>query len=695
MQRPPVYQSTAQLEVVKNRPELIASGSGDTRLQYIEDYITPQVIRLTSETILRPTAERTLDEQKPFVVPPPESVPERMAFLKSRFSVAREKEAGSNTPTNVLVLSFRAPHPADAPKYLRAIIAAYRDDLTRVYTSATAGQLKSLDEEIARLTKAKADTLVRLGELDRELRGGIDKAGHQVQGVSQEDLNSIRQRISHNRETETQLRLRQIVIEKDLDDIKNAGTTRAQRLAVMAKLNIPSERPGLFGDLRDPESLLAHLKTKKAELGVRLGPGHPEMISLSSQIKAVEEELVKRGPPEDELERYRRKLENEHAANVAQLKVLADVIAADEQTTRKMAPLQLAIDSNQAALVRDEGLLRDAKREKERVSATQTVSGYEMREVSSPSDGAQVAPVLTNSLLLGAVVGLLLGAGLALRAELADRSFHSPGDIRRHLGLPVLGHVPLIRTTEPAEVKPAAALDPLLAVFLRPRSAEAEAVRGIRTQLLFSTHNRDHQVIQITSPNAGDGKTTLASNLAIALAKADKRVVLVDCDFRKPRVHKLFGLPAPDVGLAAVVADQADLGAAIQGCEVENLSLLPCGPLPPNPGELLSSPRFQETLDDLRSTYDLVILDTPPVVAVADPAAVASRADGVILVFRMSPDARPAAERAKEELAAVSAHVLGVVVNASTGRDMGYGYGTGYRYDYQYADSYSEQKQKK
>ena len=312
--------------------------------------------------------------------------------------------------------------------------------------------------------------------------------------------------------------------------------------------------------------------------------------------------------------------------------------------------------------------------------------------MTRPSDGVQVAPILVQSLLLGAVVGLVLGVGLGLWAEVADRSFRSPTDLRRQLGLPVLGHVPPIRITDPPEVKPEVALDPILASHLRPHSAEAEAVRGVRTQLLFSTSGRDHQVLQITSPNPGDGKSTLAANLAISLAKSDKRVVLVDCDFRKPRIHRMFALTNPEMGVASVVADQADLGAVVQGCEIQNLSILPCGPRPANPAELLTTPKFQEILDDLRFNYDYVIVDTPPVLAVSDPAAVAPRVDGVILVFRMTKDARRAAERARDDLAAVGGHILGVVVNASNDRDMGYGYGHGYRYEYQYSDSYSDPK---
>jgi capsular exopolysaccharide synthesis family protein len=691
MQRAPVYQSSAQLNVVKNRPELVAGGAGDARVQYLEDYVAPQVIVLSSETILKLAAEKHLDQEGPYRVPPPASPTERVAFLKARFVVTREKEPGSNIPSNVLLLTFKAADPSDAPKYLRAIIAAYRDNLTGVSTGASATQKAQLERRIADLRTQEATKTELRNKAMNELHGVVDPATNKMitPGISQEELSSIRQRIAVNVNTQTTLKLREIVVEKELAEIATVtGGTRAQRLAIMTRLNVPVERSSIFGDPRDLDSMLASLQFKKSELGVRLGRGHPEMVALDNQIKALEKEIGKRGGPlDDELERYRRKLENEKTGIAEQMKVLDRQIVADEEKTRLMAPLQAKIVQLQQELLEIGRQVNETEGKKLEVSNTQTVSLFEVNDLSKPGDGIQVAPVLVQSLLLGAVVGLLFGAGLGLRAELADRSFRSPTDIRRHLGIPVLGHIPPIRTGEKPEVPSVRKLDPVLAVLLRPRSSEAEAVRGIRTQLLFSTHNRAHQVIQITSPNTGDGKSTLAANLAAALARSEKRVVLVDCDFRKPRVHKLLDLPEADIGLASVVSDQADLGGAIQACEIDNLSLLPCGPRPANPAELLSSVRFQEVLDELRATYDYVILDTPPILAVSDPVAVAPRADGVILVFRMTRDARPAAERAKEELAGVGGRLLGVVVNASTERDMGYGYGYGYRYDYQYADT--------
>jgi succinoglycan biosynthesis transport protein ExoP len=299
----------------------------------------------------------------------------------------------------------------------------------------------------------------------------------------------------------------------------------------------------------------------------------------------------------------------------------------------------------------------------------------------------KVAPSLPQSLLLAGVIGLVFGLSLAYLAELTDKSFRSPEDIRKRLGLPVIGHIPPI-TALPAAA-PDSGLDPMIAAYHKPRALEAEAYRGVRTSLYFTTQNQGYKVIQVTSPNAADGKSTLAANLAVSMARSGKRVLLLDADMRKPRVHQMFKVGTVEVGLAQVVAGEADADAALVPCpEVPGLWLMPCGPRPANPAELLTSPRFPELLEQLRERFDLVLIDTPPILAVSDPAVVAPRVDGVILTIRVTKNGRPSAERAKEVLTSLGAKVLGVVVNGFAGGSTPYGYYSYYQSPYHYEESH-------
>jgi capsular exopolysaccharide synthesis family protein len=292
------------------------------------------------------------------------------------------------------------------------------------------------------------------------------------------------------------------------------------------------------------------------------------------------------------------------------------------------------------------------------------------------------------------MLGLLAGVGGAYLLDVSDKSFRTPEEIRKRLGLPIVGHIPyLTRTNEPVRVNDTTGepvtLDTSLAALHRPASPDAEAYRSVRTALYFSTQGERHKVIQVTSPSMSDGKTTLVANLAVAIAQSGRKVILVDADLRRPRAHRLFGLKAP-VGLSQVMADTAELPDAIQPTVVPNLWVLPCGPRPSQPAELLTSPRLEEVLHVLRDQYDYVLVDTPPLLAVSDPCAVAPRVDGVLLTLRVSKNGRPAAERARDMLASLRVQVFGVVVNGvgKQGAMSGYGY-EHYEYAYGYSAEYS------
>jgi succinoglycan biosynthesis transport protein ExoP len=315
--------------------------------------------------------------------------------------------------------------------------------------------------------------------------------------------------------------------------------------------------------------------------------------------------------------------------------------------------------------------------------------GYKTAVISPPAIGNRISPLFAKSLLLGALFGAGIGLALSYAAESSDTTFRTPQEVSEFLRLPVIGHIPVISQGS-HEVRSNSKLDATLITYFKPKSRQSEAYRAIRTSLYFSTRAEQHKVIQISSPNPGDGKTTLSGNLAISIAQSGKKVLLIDADFRRPRIHALFGLDK-SVGMSSVIGGEVELPDAIQETEVENLWGLPCGPRPNNPCELLTSPRFEELLAILRDKYDFVIVDTPPILPVTDPGAVAPRVDGVILTIRLTNRARGAALRAVQLLAELGGNTLGVVVNGvgkNSPRGYGYNYGYGYEsYDFGGDDS--------
>src|SRR5262249_17361129 len=265
----------------------------------------------------------------------------------------------------------------------------------------------------------------------------------------------------------------------------------------------------------------------------------------------------------------------------------------------------------------------------------------------------------------GLLLGILAGIGLAYLADLTDKSFRNPDEGRNRLGLPILGHISLFKpdadTTRKIETGEKAG-GALLCALFKPKSVEAEAYRAVRTALYFATQGEGHRVLQVTSPNKGDGKSLMVGNLAISMARSGKKVLVIDADCRRPRQHKVFGLSNAR-GLTSVIADGCPWRDALQPTVVEGLSILTSGPVPHNPSELLTSPKFKELLETARPEFDYVIVDTPPLLAVTDPCVVAGRVDGLVLVLRLSRQGRPNAERAREILLSIGVKILGVVVN--------------------------------
>ena len=223
--------------------------------------------------------------------------------------------------------------------------------------------------------------------------------------------------------------------------------------------------------------------------------------------------------------------------------------------------------------------------------------------------GSPVSPLLSVNLPVGAVAGLIFGLLLAFTIESLDNTIKSPEAAEEMVGAPLLGVVPML--SQSRQHSAAGAPDRDMAVFRDPTSLAAEACRSIRTNMLFIAAQKEFSLFSVTSPGPQDGKTTVAINLGVAMAQAGGRILLIDADLRRPRIHRSFGLKS-DIGISSVIAGDIPLKNAICKSEVPGLDILPCGPIPPNPAELLHTERFRQLLAECRGSYDRVILDSPP-----------------------------------------------------------------------------------
>ncbi len=294
---------------------------------------------------------------------------------------------------------------------------------------------------------------------------------------------------------------------------------------------------------------------------------------------------------------------------------------------------------------------------------------------SASESESPVSPQPLRNIGLAVVLGLLLGLGLAVVRELLDTSVKNAADIAEltDTPVPVLGGI-LFDSQAPKR--------PLL-TQLDSHNPRVEAFRILRTNLQFVDVDNDRKVMVFTSSLPGEGKTTTSTNIALALHQAGQRTLLIDGDMRRPQLAKLFNLE-PAVGLTTVLLGRIDFADAIQVHGDSGLEVLTSGNIPPNPAELLQSQAMKQLLEDVRSEYDVVIIDAPPLLPVTDAALIASQVDGAVVVVRQGRTTKDQVRHSIERLAAVGARPLGVAMNMvpTKGRKGRYGYGYGYGYGY-------------
>ncbi len=290
-----------------------------------------------------------------------------------------------------------------------------------------------------------------------------------------------------------------------------------------------------------------------------------------------------------------------------------------------------------------------------------------------PKNKVSPRPVL--NMAIAGVLGLMVGIFLVFLLEFLDNTLKSPDDIEKQLELPVIGTIPLVDNED--EIR--------LITQKNPKSPISEAFRTLRTNIQFSNIDEDLKTLIVTSSGPSEGKSTLSSNLAATMAENQKKVLLIDCDLRKPRVHKVFKISNLK-GLTNLIVGSEKIKDIVHNEEgFENLDILTSGPIPPNPSELLGSNKMKNFLEDAKREYDMIILDSPPIGLVTDSAVLSTIVDGVLLVGAVAQVEMEMLKNSKSLLDKVNANIIGVVLNKVPISGRSY-----YKYGYYQYEEYYE-----
>jgi succinoglycan biosynthesis transport protein ExoP len=406
----------------------------------------------------------------------------------------------------------------------------------------------------------------------------------------------------------------------------------------------------------DQSKMLQHLTNEKVrleteipQLKIKYKDKHPKVIQLASDLKNILEKL---------------EMENKNILELRRKQIQYRV-------------LRREVDVNQK--------LFDALLDK--VKEMDLLQGLKSNNISIIDEAeAPMSPVWPNkkkNILLGFFISLTIAIGLALLLEKLDSTFKNDEDVNKWLGMPVLGHVPVSsiirKKMTPREVA--------LASFHYPKSNFAEAYRYVRTGIAFSAVDKPYPVLLVTSTYPKEGKTTQASNLAIAMASKGENVLLIDADLRKPSLHKVFPSEKDkNVGLSSYLLGDVSEESVVMPTEIPNLWIVRCGLLPPNPSEILESQKMKNFLSWAKSKYKRVIVDSSPLMAVADSIGLATIVDGVVYVIKANDTNHKSVMQCFDRLLEVHAKILGVVLNQITPKGSGYYYQYSYRYKANYYD---------
>ncbi|MFO1005904.1 MAG: polysaccharide biosynthesis tyrosine autokinase [Planctomycetaceae bacterium] len=610
------------------------------------------------------------------------------------------RESGQETSfDNILNISFTSADKDEAKKVVSAVIDAYADWLeakrgsgSQLLYKTLLDQKRVMDEERTRLEdeyeKWRGESPFYISSSPVVSAQGVATS---MPSPYQANLQDLVTRRNLNRD---QLRKTKIKIDQLKEMMANPEERETLQAWIMNSISSGSSGgPGAEGGSSgggllssptgkmelDQQLLTARLLERR--LLLVLGPNHADVRNVRRQIETILDFYHRQGLTPPNLGSSDESSRNAQGAAGADLAQTYLTILKSRLQELEDEQLRLAEDYKEAEKtakeassyeVIDQRYKDDIARKKKELDAVLTqITNFDLNKdqegytLSRTNDVRVDRSMKRVMKIVGAcgVLGLLSVFCLAYFREWYDTTLKTAEETRSVIGAAVMGAIPHFRGGANADrLAIQNGLSPALVYYHRPGSREAEAYRSSRTTLYHSTKDSQDKIIQITSAEPGDGKSTTAANLAIAIAQSGKKVLLIDADLRRPTMHTLFALPQ-DIGLTDVLLSEVDWFNAVRSTRLENLSVLTAGLCPSNPAELLSSSRLPDMLSAARNSYDVIIIDTPPILAVSDPAIISPHIDGLIMVVRMGKNKRAAAERAREMIDAHGIRLYGVIIN--------------------------------
>ncbi len=414
----------------------------------------------------------------------------------------------------------------------------------------------------------------------------------------------------------------------------------------------------LIQDLKAQEELI---NKEMAEKSKKFGDKHPVIVGLNNEMAQIkrqinsEVKLIVNGIKND----YEASLHEERSLQGAFNRQKAEAMSYDQHA----AEYELKKEDMEGAKAIYQQVLKKAQ--ETTIMGTINVSNVQLFDKATPPRKPS-KPKKALNVLLGIVLGLFTGVGFALVSERMDNTYTSPEELEEHLGVPMLGIVP--KSSQQDDKKP----ENIVAVT-DPISPMAESFRTIRSNILLARKDHTPRVMQVCSALHGEGKSTVSINLACIMAAAGERILLIDGDMRRPRLHKVFEVPNSR-GLSSVITKKAELADVLKKTGVPNLTFIPSGPLYSNPGEMLGSTAMFNLVAGLREQFDRVLIDCPPYLGIADASLLTPLSDGVVLVVRSGSTIKDAVWKIKKNMDVIKAEILGVVLNDMTTRSVDYYY---------------------